>query len=78
METNMEYKTKQQKEILTRLLENPRVIKIRVAAPQDCILGQSMQGVYDKDNVPELPIKGCSNPDGCICTYEPVLSEIYP
>ena len=78
METSLEYKTKQQKEILARLLENPRVIKIRVAAPQECAVGQSKQGVYDKDNVPELPLKGCSRPGGCICTYEPILNEIYP
>ena len=78
MGTNLDYKKKQQKDILARLIENPRVIKIRLAAPQECAVGQSKQGVYEKDNVPELPLKGCSRPGGCICTYEPILSEIYP
>jgi hypothetical protein len=54
------------------------VLTIRVAAPQECNVGQSVQGVYSKEDAPELPVKGCSRPGGCICTYEPVLDEIFP
>jgi hypothetical protein len=78
MKPDLAEKVKQQAEILEKLRANPRVKAIRVAAPQECSMGQSVQGVYDKDNVPELPLKGCSRPGGCICTYEPVLDTIYP
>jgi hypothetical protein len=78
MKTQMQYKTEQQKEALARLKDNPRVTMIRVAAPQECSRGQQLQGAYPKEDVPALPGKGCSRPGGCICTFEPVLDEIYP
>ena len=78
MSTNLEYKTKQQSDILTKLRANPRVRMIRVASPEDCNVGQSIQGVFTKEDAPELPIKGCSRSGGCICAYEPVLDDIYP
>jgi hypothetical protein len=78
METALEYRTKQQAEILARLKENLRVSMIRVAAPEECSVGLSIQGVYSKENAPALPVIGCSRPGGCICTYEPVLNDIYP
>jgi hypothetical protein len=78
MNTSLQYKIQQQEDILAHLRKNPRVRMIRVAAPKDCRRGQQLQGVYDKENVPALPGKGCSRPGGCICTYEPVLEDIYP
>lgn len=78
MANNPEYKKKEQAEILQRLRDNPRVAKVRVSAPKDCNVGQSVQGVFDKEDVPELPVKGCSRPGGCICNYEPVLNDIFP
>lgn len=70
--------TTEKAEILARLRENPRVTRIRLAAPDDCQFGLSIQGAYDKDNVPAVPRKECSRPNGCICTYEPILDTIYP
>lgn len=78
METALEYKTKQQAEILARLKGNHRVSRIRVAAPEECRVGLSIQGVYSKGDAPTVPVLGCSRPGGCICTYEPVLNDIYP
>lgn len=71
-------KTEEKAKMLKRMQENPRVAKIRVAAPEDCRFGLSIQGVYDKDSVPVIPRKECSRPEGCICTYEPVLNTIHP
>ena len=66
-------------ETLTRLKANSRVESIRVASPHDCRKGLSLQGVYQKtDQIPALPVEGCSRPGGCICSYEPVLNTIYP
>lgn len=72
------YKSKQQGEQLAKLRANPRVELVRVAGPEDCGTAQTVQGVYGKLEVPMLPTEGCSRPGGCICSYEPVLSEIYP
>jgi len=71
--------TERNAESLARLKANSRVESIRVASPHDCRKGLSLQGVYRKtDQIPVLPVKGCSRPGGCICSYEPVLNTIYP
>ena len=62
-----------------RLLENPRVIYIRISVSDDaCPACRQAEGAYAKDSVPELPIEGCSHERGCRCFYQPVLDEIYP
>lgn len=78
MSDSVQYKSKEQKEILQRLQDNPRVSEVRISAPKDCSLGQQVQGVYGKEEAPELPVRGCSRPGGCICNYEPILKEIFP
>jgi hypothetical protein len=72
------YRTKLQGEALAKLRANPRVELVRVAGPDDCSTAQTVQGVYSKLEVPMLPVQGCSRAGGCICSYEPVLKEIYP
>ena len=78
MSGHVAYKTRQQGEILAELRSNPRVDLVRIAGPDDCGTAQTVQGVYAKDDVPALPVPGCSRPDGCICAYGPVLNDIYP
>lgn len=64
---------------LKKLMDNPRVRAIRIAVPNDaCPVCQQTQGYYTKEKVPVLPLPGCSGVQGCNCTYEPVLDEIYP
>ncbi len=64
---------------LKRFQENPRVRMIRISVSADaCPVCYEVQGVYPKDQVPQLPIEGCSHSMGCRCFYEPVLDEIYP
>ena len=78
MDTKKNTVSKEHQETLIRLKTNARISHIRVAAPKECELGQSIQGVYNKDAVPSLPIEGCSRPGGCICRYEPVIRELFP
>jgi len=78
MSSSPENRKNEHSEILARLRANPRVSMIRIASPEECSAGLSIQGVYDKDAVPELPHSGCSRKGGCICRYEPVLNDIYP
>lgn len=59
--------------------ENPRVNNIRlVIAANACPACREVEGTYDKDSIPELPVKGCSHNLGCRCYYEPTLNNIYP
>lgn len=58
---------------------NSRVRNIRLVVSENaCPVCATYEGTYAKDAVPGLPIEGCSNPEGCHCFYEPMLTELYP
>ena len=58
---------------------NPRVTAIRINVSYDaCPLCYESRGTFPKDTVAKLPHEGCSHNNGCRCTYEPILGEIYP
>jgi len=64
---------------LKKYQANPRVKRIYLIVSKDsCPACRAKEGVYDKFEVPKLPIEGCSNPNGCRCFYEPFLTEIFP
>lgn len=64
---------------LKRFQENSRVIMVNLVTSEEaCTACQAVQGTYPKDQVPVLPVEGCSNPNGCHCFYQPLLDEIYP
>jgi len=64
---------------LERFRANPRVSTIRIIVPQDaCPTCRQLEGEYEKDDVPELPLQDCSHPLGCRSFYEPKLEEIFP
>lgn len=64
---------------LARLKANPRVGTIRLIPHGDCCpTCRAAEGEWEKDQVPDLPVPGCSHPLGCRCFYEPELLEIYP
>ncbi len=65
--------------VLARLKSNPRVGTVRLIPHADCCPAcRDAEGVWSKDEVPDLPVQGCSNPMGCRCFYEPELIDIYP
>ena len=50
--------------------ENPRVKYIRVVVAADaCPACLAVAGTYPKDEVPTLPVEGCSHENGCRCFY---------
>lgn len=56
--------------------ENPRVKYIRVVVAADaCPACWSLQGTYPKEEVPLLPVEGCSHENGCRCFYEPLFGQ---
>lgn len=64
---------------LQRFRKNSRVKNVRLVVAHDCCPACRLaEGTYNKDQVPDLPVEGCSHALGCRCFYEPMLSEIYP
>lgn len=64
---------------LQKMRDNPRVKNLRLVVAHDaCPTCQAMEGTYQKDKTPTLPIEGCSHANGCRCFFEPMLDEIYP
>ncbi len=49
-----------------------------VAADNCCPACREMIGGYPKDQVPKLPVEGCSHAKGCRCFYQPKLTDIFP
>jgi hypothetical protein len=64
---------------LKRFQENPRVAYVRLTIGRDCCPAcQEVEGAYEKDKAPHLPVDGCSHPNGCRCFYQPFLTDLYP
>jgi hypothetical protein len=64
---------------LEKFRANPRVSKIRIIVPHDaCPTCRHLEGEYEKDEVPELPLLDCSHPLGCRAFYEPKIEEVFP
>ena len=53
--------------------------KVRILASYDsCPTCAAVEGAHEFDEVPILPVDGCSHPKGCRCRYEPVLDRFGP
>jgi RNA polymerase subunit RPABC4/transcription elongation factor Spt4 len=64
---------------LKKFQANRRVRNVRLVVPTDaCPVCRSVEGTYDKNQAPRLPVEGCSEPNGCQAFYEPMLDEIFP
>ncbi|MGW8250616.1 MAG: hypothetical protein ACWGO1_08235 [Anaerolineales bacterium] len=64
---------------MNRLQTNPRVKDVRVVVAHNCCPAcREIEGTYEKNQVPRLPVEGCSHALGCRCFYEPMLLTIYP
>jgi len=58
---------------------NSRVKFVRLLVSDDsCPACQALEGTYEKDTVPTLPVEGCSHESGCRCFYQPYLTTIFP
>ncbi len=58
---------------------NPRVNSVRIIVMHNaCPACKEIEGTYQKDALPTLPVEGCSHARGCRCFYQPNLEVIYP
>ncbi len=62
---------------LRRYRADKRITEVRILADRNCCpTCREKVAVYPIDQVPELPIEGCSHGGGCRCVYEPVLDLV--
>jgi hypothetical protein len=67
------------RQILERIVRGGIATKVRILANDDCCpICRSVEGAYEFDDVPELPLEGCSHRMGCRCYYAPVLDRRGP
>jgi len=60
-------------------IKNGLATRVRILVSLEaCPVCYAAEGVYDFDDVPELPIEGCSRPDVCNASYAPVLDFYGP
>ncbi|WP_374687696.1 hypothetical protein [Promineifilum sp.] len=53
--------------------------RVRIlVAPDACPVCRAFEGAYEFDDVPELPLEGCSRVGGCNAVYAPVLDRFGP
>ncbi len=53
--------------------------RVRILVPADaCPVCRMVEGAYDFDAAPELPLEGCSCEYGCRAFYAPVLDRFGP
>ncbi|MBP6016709.1 MAG: hypothetical protein KA586_08310 [Candidatus Promineofilum sp.] len=68
----------QQKAALDRI-RNGLATRARIlVSPDACPVCRAREGAYAFEDIPELPLEGCSRPGGCNAVYEPVLDLFGP
>jgi len=68
----------EQKAALERI-RNGLATRVRILVPLNaCPVCRAHEGAYEFDEVPELPIEGCSRPGECDAVYAPVLDLFGP
>ena len=67
------------KKMLTKIRDGGVATGVRIIGSHDsCPACKAIHGAYQFDEVPVLPIEGCSHHYGCRCHYEPVLDRRGP
>ncbi|HEY1410371.1 MAG TPA: hypothetical protein VF434_15630 [Promineifilum sp.] len=60
-------------------IRNGLATRVRIlVAPNACPVCRAYEGAYEFDEVPELPLEGCSRVGGCNAVYAPVLDLFGP
>lgn len=76
---DFERQAEEHRAALQRIIDGGIATKVRIlASPDSCPVCRAVEGAYEFDEVPALPIDGCSHPLGCRCHYEPVLDRFGP
>ena len=64
---------------LSQILKSPRARMVQIVSWHDCCpTCRKVQGTHPRNNLPSLPVAGCSGEHGCRCQYEPFVIEVGP
>ncbi len=76
---NTDAKRRAEQRAALERIRNGLATRVRILVAADaCPVCRAYEGAYDFDDVPELPLEGCSRPDGCNAVYAPVLDLYGP
>jgi len=79
VQVTFEKSAEEHKKQLDSIINGGVATKVRILANHDCCpTCRAVEGAYDFDAVPELPIEECAHPYGCRCIYAPVLDRRGP
>lgn len=77
-EKTIEEQRAEQNAALERI-RNGLATRVRILVPADaCPVCRAHEGAYEFNEVPELPLEGCSRLGGCHTVYAPVLDLFGP
>ncbi|MBP6789750.1 MAG: hypothetical protein KA170_19330 [Candidatus Promineofilum sp.] len=76
---NTDARRREEQRAALERIRNGLATRVRIlVAPDACPVCRAYEGAYEFDAVPELPLEGCSRPDGCNAVYAPVLDLYGP
>jgi hypothetical protein len=74
-----EVKRREEMDQALEKIRNGLATKVRILnSAHPCPACKEAEGAYAFDEVPELPVEGCSCLHGCTCYYAPVLDRFGP
>lgn len=77
--TRLEKSAAEHQLALQKIRQGKVATKVRILVSHDCCPAcRAVEGAYDFDHVPPLPVEECSHPMGCRCYYAPVLDRLGP
>jgi hypothetical protein len=70
---------REEQRVALEKIRNGLATRVRIlVAPDACPVCRAREGAYAFDDVPELPLEGCSRVGGCNAVYAPVLDLYGP
>ena len=76
---NTDARRREEQRAALERIRNGLATRVRILVASDaCPVCRAHEGAYNFEDVPELPLEGCSRPDGCHAVYAPVLDLYGP
>ena len=71
--------TEKEHKAMLKKIQEGLATKVRILAPADgCSVCRRVEGAYEFDDVPELPLEDCAGVGHCRLMYAPVLDQFGP
>ncbi len=71
--------TEKEHKAMLKKIQEGLATKVRILVPANaCSVCRRVEGAYEFEGVPELPLEDCAGIDGCNAMYAPVLDQFGP